>query len=201
MYLELTKLQRHLVFDMIRNQGYSEGVHAVYQRLKRVFGEMIHPAMNDKGEIAYKPNGKIYELETRDADSYKYNGDKYEYETREITKNGVKKEERRLLLPNRKSIEIFLRKDPSHQIDRPVRHAVAGGIKTAPKYAIKPVIPNARVFDLVFCDSMRMPKTISLDDGAEYSTRVQVLKVPPDTILDSGRSVKDEEIYYKTEDS
>ena len=77
-YLELTKLQRLLVFDMIRNQGYSEGVHALYQRLKRVFGEMIHPAMNNKGEIAYKPNGKIYELETRDEDSYEYNGDKYE---------------------------------------------------------------------------------------------------------------------------
>ena len=54
LYLELTKLQRHLVFDMIRNQGYSEGVHALYQRLKRVFGEMIHPAMNNRGEIAYK---------------------------------------------------------------------------------------------------------------------------------------------------
>ena len=168
-YLELTKLQRLLVFDMIRNQGYSEGVHALYQRLKRVFGGMIHPAMNDEGEIAYKPDGEVYELETRDETSYEYNGDKYEYETREMTKKGVKKRERRLLLPNRKSIEIFLRKDPSHQIDRPVRHAVAGGIKSPPKYAIKPVIPNARVFDIVFCDSMRMPKTISLDDGAEYS--------------------------------
>ena len=58
LYLELTKLQRHLVFDMIRNQGYSEGVHAVYQRLKRVFGEMIHPAMNNRGEVAYINHGK-----------------------------------------------------------------------------------------------------------------------------------------------
>ena len=91
LYLELTKLQRHLVFDMIRNQGYSEGVHALYQRLKRVFGEMIHPAMNNRGEIAYKPGGKIYELEIRDEDSYEYNGDKYEYETREVTKKGIKK--------------------------------------------------------------------------------------------------------------
>ena len=33
-----------------------------------------------------------------------------------------------------------------------------------------------------------------------FLTRVQVLKVPPDTILDSGKTVKDEEIYYKTED-
>ena len=33
-----------------------------------------------------------------------------------------------------------------------------------------------------------------------YLTRVQVLKVPPDTVLDSGRTVKDEEAYYKTED-
>ena len=99
-YLELTKLQRLLVFDMIRNQGYSEGVHALYQRLKRVFGEMIHPAMNDKGEIAYKPDGGVCELETRDEDSDEYNGDKYEYETREVTKKGVKKRERRLLLPN-----------------------------------------------------------------------------------------------------
>ena len=57
-YLELTKLQRLLVFDMIRNQGYSEGVHALYQRLKRVFGEMIHPAINLAGEIAYKPDGE-----------------------------------------------------------------------------------------------------------------------------------------------
>ena len=85
---------------MIRNQGYSEGVHALYQRLKRVFGETIHRAMNNRGERAYKSDGKIYELETRDEDSYEYNGDKYEYETREITKKGVKKEERRLLLPN-----------------------------------------------------------------------------------------------------
>lgn len=90
-YLELTKLQRLLVFDMIRNQGYSEGVHALYQRLKRVFGGMIHPAMNDKGEIAYKPDGEVHELETRDEVSYEYNGDKYEYETREVTKKGVKK--------------------------------------------------------------------------------------------------------------
>ena len=143
-YLELTKLQRLLVFDMIRNQGYSEGVHALYQRLKRVFGEMIHPAINNRGEIAYKSDGEIYELQPRDEDSYEYNGDKYEYETREVTKRGIKKRERRLLLPNRKSIEMFLRKDPFHQVDRPVRHAVAGGIKSPPKYAIKPVIPNAR---------------------------------------------------------
>ena len=34
-YLELTKLQRELVFDMIRNQGYTEGVHTLYQRLMR----------------------------------------------------------------------------------------------------------------------------------------------------------------------
>ena len=61
---------------------------------------MIHPAMNNRGEIAYKPGGKIYELEIRDEDSYEYNGDKYEYETREVTKKGIKKRERRLLLPN-----------------------------------------------------------------------------------------------------
>ena len=123
-YLELTKLQRELVFDMIRNQGYAEGVHTLYQRLRRVFGNRPHPAMNKKGEIAYKDDGGVYELEPRDEDSYEYNGDKYEYETREVTRKGVKKRERRLLLPNRKSIEIFLRKDPSHQVDRTVRHAV-----------------------------------------------------------------------------
>ena len=64
---------------------------------------------------------------------------------------------------------MFLRKDPSHQVDRTVRHAVAGGIKTPSKYAIKPVIPKANILDIIFCDSMRMPKTISLADGAEYS--------------------------------
>ena len=168
-YLELTKLQRELVFDMIRNQGYAEGVHTLYQRLRRIFGSRPHPAMNKKGEIAYKEDGGVYELEPRDEDSYEYNGDKYEYETREVTRKGVKKRERRLLLPNRKSIEIFLRKDPSHQVDRTVRHAVAGGIKTPAKYAIKPVIPKANILDIIFCDSMRMPKTISLADGAEYS--------------------------------
>ena len=39
-YLELTKLQRQLVFDMIRNQGYVEGVpsHTLYQHLRRILG-------------------------------------------------------------------------------------------------------------------------------------------------------------------
>ena len=36
--------------------------------------------MNKKGEIAYKEDGGVYELEPRDEDSYEYNGDKYEYE-------------------------------------------------------------------------------------------------------------------------
>ena len=84
-YLELTKLQRELVFDMIRNQGYAEGVHTLYQRLRRIFGNRPHPAMNKKGEIAYKDDGGIYELDPRDEDSYEYNGDKYEYKTREVT--------------------------------------------------------------------------------------------------------------------
>ena len=64
-YLELTKLQRELVFDMIRNQGYAEGVHTLYQRLRRIFGNRPHPAMNRKGKIAYKEDGGVYELEPR----------------------------------------------------------------------------------------------------------------------------------------
>ena len=107
-YLELTKLQRELVFDMIRNQGYAEGVHTLYQRLRRIFGNRPHPAMNKEGKIAYKEDGGVYELEPRDEDSYEYNGDKYEYETREVTRKGVKKRERRLLLPNRKSIDCLV---------------------------------------------------------------------------------------------
>ena len=85
-YLELTKLQRELVFDMIRNQGYAEGVHTLYQRLRRVFGNRPHPAMNKEGEIAYKEDGGVYELEPRDEESYEYNGDKYEYETMECVR-------------------------------------------------------------------------------------------------------------------
>jgi len=56
--------------------------------------------MNKKGEIAYKDDGGIYELDPRDEDSYEYNGDKYEYKTREVTRKGVKKIETSTMKPH-----------------------------------------------------------------------------------------------------
>ena len=63
-YLELTKLQRELVFDMIRNQGYAEGVHTLYQRLRRIFGNRPHPAMkNMRWTLENQKSGKLSELQ------------------------------------------------------------------------------------------------------------------------------------------
>ena len=56
-YLELTKLQRELVFDMIRNQGYAEGVHTLYQRLRRVFA---HQNALTRDEIGFLPSLYLY---------------------------------------------------------------------------------------------------------------------------------------------
>ena len=52
-FLPLTKLQNQLLFEYIRESGYSEGANKLYERLKRDIGDAEHPAVNSKGEVAY----------------------------------------------------------------------------------------------------------------------------------------------------
>ena len=65
---------------------------------------------------------------------------------------------------------------------------------------------NIKVVDMkVLNKGQRTYRVENIDPNSSkrvpgYLSRVQVLKIPPDTVLDSGRTVKDEEIYYKTED-
>ena len=45
-FLKLTKLQKQILFEFVRQQGFAEGVQKLYQRLKRDIGSIQHPAMD-----------------------------------------------------------------------------------------------------------------------------------------------------------
>ena len=135
-FLELTKLQKQILFEFVRQQGYAEGVHKLYQRLSRDIGSMQHPAMNKDDNVA-KSKDEVLEFIDDDLpnvanNKYLYKGIEYTYETRAVTKQGVVAIERRKLLPSRRGIEDFFRKDEIVQIDKQSREANAGGQRTAP---------------------------------------------------------------------
>ena len=135
-FLELTKLQNKILFEYVREQGFAEGVHKLYQRLRREIGDMQHPAMNSKGEVALNDQEEILEFTEDDIpdvvdNKYNYKGADYEYETRPVSKQGIITIERRKLLPSRRGIEDYFRKDEITQIDRPSREANAGFVLPA----------------------------------------------------------------------
>jgi hypothetical protein len=170
-FLKLTKLQKQILFEFVRQQGYTEGVHKLYQRLKRDIGSIEHPAMNSNGDIALNNENEVLEFEDNlpnvAGNKYLYKGTEYEYETRAVTKKGVMTIERRKLLPSRRGIEDYFRKDEMVQIDKQSREANAGGQRTAPKHGIRPILPPPHPLSIVQIDAMRMP--ICIHNQKQYS--------------------------------
>jgi len=60
-FLKLTKLQKQILFEFVRQQGYAEGVQKLYQRLKRDIGSIQHPAMDSDGDVAIS-NDEVLEF-------------------------------------------------------------------------------------------------------------------------------------------
>ena len=88
-FLELTKLQKQILFEFVRQQGYAEGVHKLYQRLSRDIGTIDHPAMNKDGNVA-KSKDEVLEFTDDNLpnvanNKYSYKGTEYTYETRAVT--------------------------------------------------------------------------------------------------------------------
>ena len=81
-FLELTKLQNRILFEYVREQGFAEGVQKLYLRLRRDIGDIQHPAMNDKGEVALNDDGEI--LEFTEDDIPDVNDNKYTYKSVEF---------------------------------------------------------------------------------------------------------------------
>ena len=54
-FLPPTKLQLRILDHFVEEQGYGSGVHKLYRRLKVLFDGLIHPAMDDEGNVAYGP--------------------------------------------------------------------------------------------------------------------------------------------------
>ena len=162
-FLALSKFQKQLLDEHFNERGNSEGYQRTYQRLKLIIKDKTHYAMNKYEEIA-RADGEIFEevgqLPKITNHSYQYKGDTYTYPTREVVRKGVKKVERRKLLPTLAAIADYLRKSPQHQIDRQTRNKPAGGLRTPKKTSLKPIIPKARPLDMLFLDSFRMPVTV-----------------------------------------
>jgi len=178
-FLELTKLQKQILFEFVRQQGYAEGVHKLYQRLKRDIGSIEHPAMNSDGDVAIS-NDEVLEftdddLPTVTDDKYLYKGTEYEYETRAVTKKSVVANERRKLLPSRRAIEDYFNKDEIVQIDKQSREANAGGQRTPPKHGIRPILPPPHPLSIVQLDAMRMP--ICIHNQKQYSWLLLIVDV------------------------
>jgi len=177
-FLPATKFQRDLLFEYVRKSGYSEGYEKMYNRLRRELGDKEHYAMNAKGHIAKTDDGKILEevnkpkMQTKHA--YVYKGDKYTYPTRQVTKKGITKEARRLLLPSKRAVQDFYRKDELTQIDRnTVRKNAGGHPKHPPSTGLKPMIPGKQPLSKVFIDMMRMPRTVH--NGKEFSWMLVII--------------------------
>ena len=52
-FLPPTKLQLKVLDHFVEEQGFGSGVHKLYRRLKTLFDGVIHPAMDDEGNVAY----------------------------------------------------------------------------------------------------------------------------------------------------
>ena len=214
-FLPLTNFQQELLYDYVRKSGYSEGVEKLYNRLKRELGNKEHYAMNSKGEIAKTDDGEILEEtdkpEMHDEHTYIYKGEEYTYQTRQVTRKGATKETRRLLLPSKRAVQDFFRKDEMTQIDRnTVRKNAGGHPKPPPSTGLKPMIPGKKPLSNVFLDMMRMPRTVH--NGKEFSwllviidglTRMILLKeIHLNTELSTGIKRKttqdDEDVSKKT---
>ena len=76
-----------------------------------------------------------------------------------MTRKGVQRVERRPLLPSKRGIMDWFRKQPQLQIDRQARHAPGGGKRSPPKNTLAPHIPTTTVCGTVFMDSFRLPNT------------------------------------------
>ena len=87
-FLPPTKLQLRILDHFVEEQGYGSGVHKLYRRLKVLFDGLIHPAMDDEGNVAYTKGGDVWEEVNTPKNvkdhSYILDGKKYTYETREV---------------------------------------------------------------------------------------------------------------------
>jgi len=159
-FLPLTKLQNQLLFEYIRESGISEGANKLYARLKRDIGDVEHPAVNSEGDVAYKDDDVLEFVETPTPikdNSYTYEGETFNYITRPVSRKNVVRIERRLLLPTKRGIQDFMRKDEIVQINRPTRNANAGGRRNPPKTGIKPIVPGPKPLSILQIDAFRMP--------------------------------------------
>ena len=177
-FLPPTKLQLRILDHFVEEQGYGSGVHKLYRRLKVLFDGLIHPAMDDEGNVAYTKDGDVWEEVNTPKNvtdhSYILDGKKYTYATREVVRKGKKTIERRKYLPTQLAIQDYLSKNETHQKNRMPKQRPAAGVRNPPKHSISPIIPkHARPLDIVGADSFRMPKTLHKGKG-KVPTRKKV---------------------------
>jgi len=125
-FLPLTIFQGAMLKEYLIDRGFGEGYQRVYQRLKDDIGTKRHYALDPDGAIALTQTGDIYE-ETNPTPtpasphSYNYNNKTYTYPTRLVTRKGVQSVQRRQLLPSKRAIMNWYRKQPQLQIDQQAR--------------------------------------------------------------------------------
>ena len=167
-FLPLSSLQSAILREYVRELGYGEGTKRTYERLKRDLGQnTVHPAVDEAGDVAYTKNdeGEDVVLEfysdppQTSGHKYVYDGKIYEYQRRTITRknDGSTRVERRKLLPTKRAIQDYFRKDELVQIDRPTRKANLGGRRQPLKVGLKPIIPGPKPLSIVQIDAFRMP--------------------------------------------
>ena len=203
-FLPLTKYQQIVLDNIVNKKGLGEGVLRLYKRLQYDFEDKGHYATlrgSTENDIAYVDDKPLEELTTWKSNvtdyvdlkekgySYKYKGKIYkslyhEYILERPTRiPGAFQREHaiklRKLLPSRNAIEDYILKNPRHQRDRPTRNNVAGGIRSPLKTSIKAVLTK-KPFDVVFCDSMRMPACEHYNDT--------LVKVEPADLLGGARN-------------
>jgi len=164
-FLPLTIFQEAILKEYLIERGLGEGYQRLYQRLKDDIGTKRHYALDFDGAIALTQTGDIYEETTTPTPtpsaphSYNYNNKTYNYPTRLVTRKGVQSVQRRPLLPSKRAIMDWYRKQPQLQIDRQARHKPGGGKREAPKNTLAPHIPTIEVCGTIFMDSFRLPNT------------------------------------------
>jgi len=163
-FLPLTIFQEAMLKEYLIDRGFGEGYQRLYQRLKDDIGTTRHYALDSDGRIALTQAGDIYE-ETNPTPtpasphSFNYNNKTYTYPTRLVTRKGIQSIQRRPLLPSKRGIMDWYRKQPQLQIDRQARHKPGGGKREAPKNTLAPHIPTTEACGTIFMDSFRLPNT------------------------------------------
>ena len=157
---KITPKQKEIL-NKIVSRGIGEGVQRIHKRLLKIYEN--EKKRNFKGECIFSE----FDPELRPA-TLQPDGKSRIVHGQCLGLNGSRSKPStyRCAVPSRRAIALFLMGLPRYQQDRQPRHKATGGVRTAPKDSLRPVLPT-KPLGMVFVDSMKMPASLNYNVDKE----------------------------------